>query len=126
MRVVLVEDDVRMQRELRHIVAAMPGAEVVFMADAANPAIQWVQDHPAAWDLAIVDIFLKHGHGFDVLRACAKHKLPGQHAVMLSNYGREPVACYARAAGADRFFDKAFQLEELIAYCRALPHGSGA
>ena len=31
-----------------------------------------------------------------------------------------------RATGADRFFDKAFQLEELIAYCRALPHGSGA
>ena len=64
-------------------------------------------------------MFLKQGHGFDVLRRC-RTELPHQRAVMLSNYGKDDVASHAKAAGADRFFDKSFELDELVDYCKAL------
>jgi DNA-binding NarL/FixJ family response regulator len=119
MRVVLVEDDQRMQAELLRLLGALPGCSVVKVCDAAAPAIQWLQQEPAGWDLAIVDIFLKQGHGFEVLRQCEASKAPHQKAVMLSNYSRAPVASYAKAAGADRFFDKSLELDELVSYCQA-------
>ncbi len=117
MRVLLVEDDLAMQRELVRTVTALVGGEVVLAADSAQPAIEWLEAHPEGWDLAIVDMFLKEGHGFHVLRQCRK-ALPHQRAVMLSNYGRDHVATYAQAAGADRFFDKSFDLDELVGYCK--------
>jgi DNA-binding NarL/FixJ family response regulator len=121
MRVVLVEDDHAMQRELTRTIAAISDAQVVLTSEAACTAIKWLADNPRGWDLAIVDMFLKEGHGFEVLRQCQKGKaLPHQRAVMLSNYGRDQVASYAEAAGADRFFDKSFDLDELVGYCKSL------
>ena len=116
MRVVLVEDDNTMQRELARAVSGFAGGEVVHACASAQPAIEWIERHPQGGDLAIVDMFLKQGHGFDVLRRCRK-ALPHQRAVMLSKYGRDNVARYAAAAGADRFFDKSFDLDELVDYC---------
>ena len=45
---------------------------------------------------------------------------PGQRAVVLSNYTRDPVREHARLAGADAVFDKSFELEALVAYCEQL------
>lgn len=120
MRVVLVEDDPAMQRELTRMLSALPNSSVVEVCDSAPLAIDWVRANPQGWDLAIVDIFLKHGHGFDVVRQCRQHALPHQRVVMLSNYARAPVSSYAEAAGADRFFDKSLDLDQLLAYCKAL------
>jgi DNA-binding NarL/FixJ family response regulator len=117
-RVVIVEDDLAMQKELTRTVQALSG-EVVMAADAAPQAIQWLQSHPDDWDLAVVDMFLKQGHGFDVLRRCAARR-PHQRAVMLSNYGRREVADYVRHAGADRFFDKSHDLDAFVSYCRGV------
>ena len=119
MRVVLVEDNPGMQKELARMVRAIPGAEVVLAADTAPQATQWLDSHSGEWDLAIVDMFLKQGHGFDVLRRCAR-QMPHQRAVMLSNFGRDGVHEYARAAGADRFFDKSHDMDALADYCRTM------
>ncbi len=64
----------------------------------------------------MVDLFLREGHGFDVLRRCRRRQ-PHQKAVVLSNYNRGPVADYARQAGADAFFDKSFDLEQFVQFC---------
>lgn len=115
-RVIIVEDDLAMQRELGRTVGALSG-RVVMTAQEARPALQWLADNPDGWDLAIVDMFLRQGHGFQVLKGCAARR-PHQSAVMLSNYGRSEVADHARSAGADRFFDKSMQLDDLVDYCR--------
>lgn len=122
MRVLLVEDNPAMQQEMARIVAAIEGGEVVKAASAAQTAIDWLDRHPRGWDLAIVDLFLADGHGFQVLRRCKPH-LAHQRAVVCSNYTRPPVADYARQAGADRFFDKSFDLDALAQYCRAFSAG---
>jgi DNA-binding NarL/FixJ family response regulator len=116
MRVLLVEDDLKLQRELTRAIDMLPGSAVVMTANASSAAIDWLRDNPTGWDLAIVDIFLKQGHGFEVLKKCTR-TLPHQRAIMMSNYAREPIADYAMAAGADRFFDKSRDWDLLLEFC---------
>lgn len=124
MRVLLVEDNTALQQELSRAIGAIPGAQLAHVAAAGAQAVDWLSDNPRAWDLAIVDLFLASGHGFQVLRHCTP-RLPHQRAVVVSNYTRPPVADYARQAGADRFFDKSLELDALLQYCRAFSQELG-
>lgn len=119
MRVLLVEDNPRIQEEMRRMIAAIPHAEVVTVAATERQATEWLAAHPEGWDLALVDLFLAEGHGFQVLRRCRKVR-PHQQAVVLSNYTRDPVREHARHAGADAVFDKSFELDAVVEYCTQL------
>jgi DNA-binding NarL/FixJ family response regulator len=114
-RVLLVEDSAALERELRQALAAV-GFEVAHAAATRQDAVRWLAMREAEWDLAVVDIFLREGHGFDVLRACSD-RCARQRVVVLTNYTREPVRTSARALGADAVFDKSYEIEDFIAYC---------
>lgn len=118
-KVFLVEDNAMLQEQVRHTLEAIPGAEVVQVAVTAQQAGDWLDAHPDGWDLALVDLFLAKGHGFEVLRRCRDRK-PHQRAVVLSNYTRDPVRAHAAQAGADAVFDKTFDMDALVAYCEDL------
>jgi DNA-binding NarL/FixJ family response regulator len=115
-RVLLVEDNARMADEFRRMLGSMERTEVVAVARTQKEAADWLHLHPDGWDLALVDLFLQQGHGFDVLRACRKVRRE-QRAVVVSNYTRDPVRDHAREAGADAVFDKSFELDALVEYC---------
>ena len=119
MRVLLVEDNLRMRDEVCRVLSAIPGAEVAAVAASQAEAIDWLAVHPDDWDLALVDLFLGQGHGFEVLRRCRKTR-PLQRVVVLSNYTRDPVREHARLAGADAFFDKSFEMDALVEFLRDL------
>lgn len=118
MRVLLVEDDAVFRAHLKHVLRAMQGTTVVMEASTQAEASAWLRQHPAQWDLALIDLFLAHGNGFRVLRDCHRI-LDHQRAVVLTNYNQGPVSEYARMAGADAFFDKSFDMEGLVDYCLA-------
>ena len=118
MRVLLVEDNARMADEVRRLLESMERTVVVAVARTQQQAVDWLRLHPDGWDLALVDIFLAQGHGFDVLRACRRVR-PEQRAIVVSNYTREPVREHARQAGADAVFDKSLELDALADYCLA-------
>lgn len=113
-RLLLVEDSARIQAELEEALGGM--FDVVAVAPTAEQAIEWLQAHPAGWDLAVVDIFLQKGHGFQVLRHCAARE-PHQAVVVFSNYTREPARSSAIEQGASAVFDKCLEMEEFLAYC---------
>jgi len=115
MRVVLVEDSPLMQDQVRRTLEDIPGARLVQVMETEAQAKAWLSAHRGDWDLALVDLFLGQGHGFNVLRKCLDRSAE-QHAVVLSNYTKPPVKEYARLAGADAVFDKAFDMEALAAY----------
>ena len=117
-KVLLVEDNPGILRNLREALSAVEGLEVVHEAATRTDAAEWLARDPE-WDLAVIDIFLREGHGFDVLRKCAGSR-PGRRAVVLSNYTREPVRSSAAALGADAVFDKSFEFEAFLAYCARL------
>jgi DNA-binding NarL/FixJ family response regulator len=123
MRVLLVEDNAVIQEQVRQTLEAVPGAEVVQVVVSAQQARDWLAGHPDDWDLALVDLFLAKGHGFDVLRHCRQRK-PHQRAVVLSNYTRDPVRAHAAEAGADAVFDKTFDMDALVAYCEEMSRGA--
>lgn len=115
MKVLLVEDNPLVCEHVTRTLQAIPGAQVVKVAGTEPQATEWLDAHPDGWDLALVDLFLAKGHGFGVLRRCRARR-PGQRAVVLSNYTRDPVRQYAREAGADAVFDKSFDMEQLVEY----------
>ena len=116
MKLFVVEDNGKALQNLRDAMDALPTVEIVDVAATAEEARAWLASHPDGWDVAVIDLFLAAGHGFEVLRHC-RDRRPGQHAVVLSNYTRDPVREHARLAGADAVFDKSFQLEDLVAWC---------
>lgn len=116
MKVLLVEDSKEIETQLRNILDAIPGTEVIDVFTTERQASDWLALHPQDWDLVVIDLFLREGHGFNVLRQCRRHK-PHQKAVVLSNYSRDPAADYALQAGADAFFDKSLELEQFVQFC---------
>lgn len=117
MRIFLVEDNAVAQELLRHWLALVPGAEIVDVATTSHEAAAWLDANGNGWDVAVIDLFLADGHGFDVLRHC-RGRAAHQRAVLLSSYTRDPVRENARRAGADAVFDKGFEMSSLIAWCR--------
>jgi DNA-binding NarL/FixJ family response regulator len=115
-RVLLVEDNAQLEQSLREALAAIDGVEVAHAAATRAEAASWLREHRCDWDLAVIDIFLREGHGFDVLRQCAGRE-PGRRAVVLTNYTREPVRSAAQKLGADAVFDKSFEMDEFLDYC---------
>ena len=116
MKLFVVEDNARALQNLRDALEAVPGMEIVQVAATSDEARRWLSANPDAWDVAVIDLFLASGHGFEVLRHC-RDRHPGQRAVVLSNYTRDPVREHAQLAGADAVFDKSFELEHLVSWC---------
>lgn len=119
MRIFLVEDNAVAQAHVREALGTIPGLEFVHVARTADEARRWLAENRDGWDLAVIDLFLASGHGFDVLRHCRSREAR-QRAVVLSNYTRDPVREHARNAGADAVFDKSFELENLVAWCEQM------
>ena len=115
-RVLLVENDRHMADGLRRCFQVSGHCEVVHVTSTASGAMRWLDEHPRGWDLALIDIFLDEGHGYAVLKHCRKSGAH-QRVVVMSNYARREAVEQALAQGADRFFDKATELDQLVAYC---------
>jgi len=89
------------------------GVDVVGHADSAAIAIRDVA--AAAPDVVIVDIALRHGNGFDVLRALAPRNGIRRSTVMvLSNYTSRPYRVAARHLGVEYYFDKSTEIFAML------------
>ncbi|ATE62201.1 response regulator [Thauera sinica] len=116
LRIVLIEDSPKLRALLRGMLGELPGVEVVADADDEHGALARLEQHRA--DLAIVDLELREGSGMGVLRALQAEPLRfgRPRAVVLSNHGHEAVRARCEKLGVERFFDKSFQMDELLDY----------
>ena len=116
LRIVLIEDSPMLCAMLKEMLAELKGVEVV--ADAADEqgALSELEQHRA--DLAIVDLELREGSGLGVLtRLNAEPERFGRpRTVVFSNHGHSAVRARCSALGAEHFFDKSFQLDDLLDY----------
>ena len=99
------------------------GALIVGHSDSAERAIAGIgAQNP---DVVVIDIALRQGNGFDVLKSLRDHppvKRPVR--VILTNY---TLASYRRAAermGVDHFFDKSSEIPQLLRLVRSLYRGA--
>jgi DNA-binding NarL/FixJ family response regulator len=118
LRVYLVEDSAIMSPVLRTLVEAT-GARIVGNSGSAGTAIEDIE--VLRPDVVIIDIGLREGSGFDVMRALFHaNGTDGPARVVLTNHALEPYRKAAARWGAAHFFDKSSQIPEMLRILRRL------
>jgi len=114
----LVEDKPEIRDTVVEAMQEVAPLKFVGYATSEAGARQWLRAFNDDWQLAIVDLFLAEGSGFGVLRDCQSRK-PTQKVVVLTSYCHPNIMDRCLQLGADRVFDKAADIEELVAFCKA-------
>jgi len=118
LRVYLVEDSAIMSPVLRTLIEAT-GARMVGNSGAAETAIEDIK--VLRPDVVVVDIGLREGTGFDVLKALFNAQNTGAPTrIVLTNYALEPYRKAAARWGAAYFFDKSRQIPEMLRVLRGM------
>ena len=108
-KVFLVEDSPLLRTRLEAMLTSIPGAALVGHAESAPEAVRGILD--AQPDAVVLDLSLKEGNGFDVLRGV--HKAAPQIAFyVLTNHPIEGFRATAQRLGARGFFDKSTEFEQ--------------
>lgn len=115
----LVEDNPVIRENLVGFLEDIADTTVVAHASTEKEAVKWLHSHQDGWDVAIVDLFLQEGNGFGVVDAC-RGRAAHQKVVVLSNYATADMRERSRRLGADAFFDKSAEIDQLVAYCAAV------
>lgn len=116
LRVVRIEDSAVLRDLLSAILGGISTLEIVGSADSEPAALVLLtQVRP---DLVIVDLELKAGTGLGILAAI--HAVPERfgspRAIVFSNHSHPAVRARCQALGVAAFFDKSFQMDELLSY----------
>lgn len=112
----LVEDNRTIRENLVGTLEELTAMNVVGFAEGEDEARAWLGDHGSAWNLAIVDLFLKQGSGLGVLQACLSRS-PQQKVVVLTNYATPDIRKRCLELGADAVFDKSNEIDGLLDFC---------
>jgi DNA-binding response OmpR family regulator len=124
-RILLVEDEPKMQRGLRDNLE-FEGHEVTAVGDGRSGYQTLLRE---SFDLVILDVMLPQMSGFDVVRK-TREKGNRTPILILTAKGEEIDKVLGLELGADDYVTKPFSLRELIARVnallrRAVPAGSG-
>ena len=111
----LVEDNKTIRDHLIPTLEDLTSARVLGTAETEAEAVEWLRSHDGAWDLAVVDLFLKAGSGLGVLSGC-KTRAAHQRVVLLTNYATDAIRDQAASLGADAVFDKSTELDGLLLF----------
>lgn len=113
---VIVEDNPVLLDLLAGMLASIPGVDLVGHANSESAALTLLRE--ARPQLAIIDLELRAGTGLKVLDAL--HEAPADfgapRAVVFSNHAHPVVRSRCLSLGALAFFDKSFQMEELLEF----------
>jgi DNA-binding NarL/FixJ family response regulator len=112
LKVFLVEDSPLLRSRLEAMLSSIPGASVVGHAESADEAIDGIR--ATAPDAVVLDLGLRSGNGFDVLRAAAAPS-PQIAFYVLTNHPIDAFRAAAQRLGARGFFDKSTEFEALKA-----------
>lgn len=116
LRTFIVEDSPLILTKLVEMLEEMAAVKVVGTADEEESANQQLLSLGDAVDLVIVDIFLKSGSGLGVLRRARQIGLRAP-LVVLTNHASPDMRQRCMRLGAQRVFDKSYDIDALIDYC---------
>ena len=104
LRVLLVEDSKVLTERLTEAIRQIPQVELIGTADTEATAVASAQRDSI--DVIILDLHLKQGTGFGVMRALAASQMRPR-IIVLTNYDLPEYKNAAIALGASHFLDKA-------------------
>ncbi|WP_374245384.1 response regulator transcription factor [Zoogloea sp.] len=117
---VIVEDNPALLELLSGMLGGIERVEVVGTAASEAEAISMIRSTRPR--LAIVDLELRAGTGLKVLGAIQRNAADfgAPRTVVFSNHAHPIVKSRCLALGAAAFFDKSFQMDELLEFVQAL------
>lgn len=112
LRVFLVEDSAVIRERLTETISALDHVEVIGHAETEAGAIEALQRLPI--DAVVLDLQLKQGHGFNVLKSLRAHPdRPRVTVLVLTNFASSQYRGRSMDFGADYFFDKSREYDRL-------------
>lgn len=121
--VLLVDDSRMMQEALTDLLTEIGGYRVVATVATEMDAQDWLQRHEGAWNVAILDLVLQEGSGFNVLRR--SRVKPGQERIIvLSEFMSPAIAQKCLDWGAAAVFRKS-EVKQLADFLTRLREPSG-
>ena len=110
LKILAVEDTRLTVTYLTELICSIPYQLTLILADTERDGVKMALDeHP---DIVILDLVLKQGIGFNVLRRLAEIE-PKPTAIVITNFALPQYKQYAMLNGAEYFLDKARDLETL-------------
>lgn len=113
MNKILIVDDAAVVRDrLKQLLAAIQGLEVI--AEAGNPERGRTLVRKLKPAAVIIDVQLRSGRGIELLREM-KRVVPAPRIIVLTNEAYPEIRNRCLAAGADYFFDKSTEYQQVVA-----------
>ncbi|HVE54458.1 MAG TPA: response regulator [Ramlibacter sp.] len=103
--VFIVEDTPNMQAALTDLVCSVADAEIVAVVATEASALDWADSNRGGWDLAIVDLTLEQGDGFNIVRRLKRDDDAGR-VVVFSAFVTDVIRRHCQTLGADAVFHK--------------------
>ncbi len=114
----VVDDSPIVRERLVDLIAEIPGVEVIGQAEAADKALEAINTLKPS--VLVLDISMPGGSGFVVLEALQKTKSVPL-IIVLTNLAHEIYRKKCLKMGADYFFDKSTEFEEVRYLLERLP-----
>jgi two-component system OmpR family response regulator len=115
LRVLLVEDSSLLAARLSELISNLPDVDLIATAETEADAISQIAN--GLPHVLILDLHLRSGSGFGVLRSMARDSLRRPKVIVLTNFGLQEYRREVEALGADVFLDKSrdyFRLPALL------------
>jgi DNA-binding NarL/FixJ family response regulator len=109
--VLLVEDSGVLADRLREAVLSVHGVQLIGTVDCEAEAVEALQRLPI--DVLVLDLHLRQGTGFGVLRSLRQNRMATVVSIVLSNYDLAEYRRAATALGAEYFLDKLREFDRL-------------
>ena len=110
LKVFITDDSATVRERLVTMALDLPEIAVVGQAQDAPEALDAI--HRTRPDVVILDIRMPGSNGIDVLRRLKKMQ-PAPKVIMLTNYTYPQYRKKCEAAGADFFFDKSTEFDQI-------------
>jgi two-component system, OmpR family, response regulator len=115
LRVLLVEDSSLLAARLGELIRRLPEVDLIDTVDTEAQAISQIAK--ATPDVLILDLHLRDGSGFGVLRSLARQTSQRPKIIILTNFGLPEYRREAESFGVEAFLDKSrdyFRLPSLL------------
>jgi two-component system, OmpR family, response regulator len=115
LRVLLIEDSALLAARLSELVNRLPEVDLIDTVDTEADALDRIS--AGSPDVLILDLHLREGSGFGVLRSLALSTRPRPKIIVLTNFGLPEYRREAELFGVEAFLDKAreyFRLPSLL------------
>jgi len=119
LEVVIVEDSVLLREMLIDVLSSLANITVVAEAEDEPTGLRLVEARQP--DVVIVDLDLSAGSGIGILSAFHRdrERYGAPSVVVFTNHGSKVLRRRCEKLGIDEFFDKSYQLDDLIDYLQS-------